>query len=116
MHSPQTSLLKPPYGLSFSIEDLIAVRSWAEQRNLRLGVATDQVVDGAEFEEMLILAPKNRDRRTLTLWRTYSGLYAQTPHGRPRQFATVAEMLESIRPVPKRRRSFWRFLGFASAE
>jgi hypothetical protein len=112
MHLRQASLVTSPYGLAFSIEELILVRSWAEQRDLRLTVALDHVVDGAEFEEMLIIAPHNRQRRTLSIWRTNAGVFAQTPAGRPRTFATVKEMLEAIRPAPSRRKSWLSRIGF----
>ena len=104
--SPSTA----PYAVAFSIEDLILVRSWAEQRSLRLTVATDQVLDGAEFEEMLIIAPPNRQRRTLTVWRTQAGVFAQTPYSRPRSFATVRDLLDSLRPAQQPQRASWRRL------
>jgi hypothetical protein len=113
MHLRQASLAPSPYGLAFSIEELILVRSWAEQRDLVLTVALDHVVDGAEFEEMLIIAPHNRQRRTLSIWRTSAGVFAQTPHGRPRGFATVKETLEAIRPAPARRKSWLSRIGFS---
>ncbi len=101
-----------PYAIAFSIEDLILVRSWADQRDLRLTVVTDQVLDGAEFEEMLIISPRNRDRRTLTLWRSENTVFAQTPQGRPRAFYTVKDLLESLRPVQRLRGGWLRMLGF----
>ena len=103
-----------PYAIAFSIEDLILVRSWSEQRDLCLSIVTDQVLDGAEFEELLIISPRNRDRRTLTLWRSHNTVFAQTPHSRPRAFHTVKDLLESLRPAPKPRAGWLRMLGFAS--
>ncbi len=104
------SNITAPYAVAFSIEDLILVRSWAEQRSLHLTISTDQVLDGAEFEEMLILAPRNRQRRTLTMWRTQASVFAQTPHGRPRAFATVKDLLDALRPAQQRQRAPWRRL------
>ncbi len=103
-----------PYAVAFSIEDLVRVRSWAEQRALRLTVVTDQVLDSAEFEELLVIAPPDRERRTLTIWRTHNSVFAQTPGGRPRAFATVADLLRSLRPAQLPQRAHWmRLLGFA---
>ena len=107
MFLSRQSTIAAPYAVAFSIEDLILVRSWAEQRSLRLTVATDQVLDGAEFEELLILAPHNRQRRTLTVWRTQTGVFAQTPHGRPRSFDTVRDLLDALRPAQQRQRAHW---------
>lgn len=102
-----------PYAIAFSIEELILVRSWSEQRGLRLTIATDQVLDGAEFEEMLIISPRNRERRTLTLWRSHNTVFAQTPQGRPRAFYTVKDLLDSLRPAQKPRAGWRRLLGLA---
>ncbi len=102
--------VRAPYAVAFSIEDLLLVRSWAEQRGLRLNIATDQVMDGAEFEEMLIIAPPNRERRTLTVWRTQDGVFAQTPQGRPRSFACTKDLLEALRPAQPRQRAAWKRL------
>ncbi len=115
MSLSRPSKIAAPYAVAFSIEDLILVRSWAEQRSLGLHIATDQVLDGAEFEELLIIAPHNRERRTLTLWRTQAGVFAQTPQGRPRAFATVRDLLDALRPAQQRQRARWlRLLGLTA--
>ena len=106
MHSFDLSVSRAPYGLAFPIDDLVAARGWAEERNLRLTVVLDCTLDGAEFEELLILAPPGAQRRTLTVWRTQVGVYAQTPNGSPRSFATMQELLGQVRPV--RSRTPWR--------
>ncbi len=104
-----------PYAIAFSIEELLLVRSWAEQRDLRLSISTDQVLDGAEFEEMLIIMAAGRKAPTLTLWRTQTAVFAQTPYGRPRAFETLKTLLEALRPAQKRQRAGWlRLLGLAS--
>ncbi len=95
-----------PYAVAFSIEELILVRSWATQRKLRLFVSTDHVMDGAEFEEMLVIVPQGREQRNLTLWRTPTSVFAQLPQGRPRAFATMKDALESLRPAQTR--ASWR--------
>ena len=89
-----------PYAIAFSIEELILVRSWATQKKLRLFVSTDQVLDGAEFEEVLVIVPQGRQHRNLTLWRTPTTVFAQLPQGRPRAFATLKDALEALRPAP----------------
>ena len=115
MSMSRQSTIAAPYAIAFSIEELLLVRSWAERRSLRLVIATDQVLDGAEFEELLIIGPHNRQRRTITVWRTQASVFAQTPHGRPRAFATVKELLDNLRPAQQRQRAGWmRLLRLAA--
>jgi hypothetical protein len=104
-------MIKPPYGLSFPIEELVMVRDWAARRGLCMIVALDQTLDYAEFEEMLIVAPPDRKRRTLTIWRTLGSVFLQVPHGRPRAFPTVQEALASIRPAATRRSALMRLFS-----
>jgi hypothetical protein len=111
MTAHATSLLKAPYGLSFPIEELVLVRRWAEERALNMIVALDQTLENAEFEEMLILAPPDRKRRTLTIWRTLGSVFLQVPNGRPRSFATVEEALASLRAATGKRQSLFRFFN-----
>ncbi len=89
----------PPYGVAFAIEELLLMRSWVRQRDLQMTIATDQVINGAEFEEMLMIAPSGRERRCLTVWRTHSAVFVQTPQGRPRAFGTLKDALSSLRPT-----------------
>ena len=60
------------------------------------------MLDGAEFEEMLVIVPQGRQHRNLTLWRTQTAVFAQLPQGRPRAFATMKDALESLRPAQTR--------------
>ncbi len=106
MHPSDLSVSRAPYGLAFAIEDLVAARSWAEQRHLKLSVVLDCTMDGAEFEELLVIAPPGARHRTMTVWRTQDGVCAQTPSGQPHSFATMADLLGHIRPIP--RRTPWR--------
>ncbi len=113
MHSSHVFVRKVAYGLAFAIEDLVVVRSWAERRNLRLSIILDRMSDGAEYEEMLVLAPAHAKRSTLTVWRTKDGIFAQAPHGPPHRFATVSELLSQVRPVRSRRVAWLQRLGLS---
>jgi hypothetical protein len=103
---PDAAIRNRPYGPAYAIEDLMAVRSWARQRQLRLHVALDQVIEGLEFEEMLILFTPDRRRRVLTLWRTRNCVFAQSADARPQPFFTVHHALEAWR-APAGRRLAW---------
>ncbi len=113
MPSSSVSVRTVAYGLAFQVEDLVEVRSWAEQRHLRLTIALDRTLDGAEFEELLILAPAHAQRSTLTLWRTKDGYFAQAPQGTPHCFDTVHELLGQLRPVRSRRAAWLQRLGLS---
>jgi hypothetical protein len=103
MYLPEPAMLNAPYGLAFPIEELELVNDWAAQRKLRLHVAVDQVLDGFEFEEMLIIGTPRRQRRCLTLWRTRAGVFGQSAFGRPRPYLCVQQVLDSYRaPTPQR--------------
>lgn len=94
-----------PFGLSFGIDDLLAARGWAEARRLRMQVVLDRVIDGAEFEEMLLLLAADGRRRIATVWRTEGGIVSQAPGRMPRLFSGMAEALGALAP-PRRRRWF----------
>jgi hypothetical protein len=113
MNVPVTSLFKPPYGLAFTVQDLLRVRHWCEKRELCMEVALDQTLEDVEFEELLIVTPPSHEKRSFTMWRTMSSIYVQTPTGAPRAFPTVVQALDSLRPARPRRRALLRFLRLA---
>jgi hypothetical protein len=113
MHHSDVSVARAPYGLAFEVEDLLLLRSWAGQRRLQLTILLDRIVDGAEFEEVLVVAPAGSDRRTLTFWRTQDGVFAQPPGGRPHGFATMHDLLEHVRPARPKRSVWLQRLGLA---
>ncbi len=111
MHSSEAAI-HVPYGLAFPIEDLVLLRGWAEQRQLQLAIALDWTVDGAEFEELLIVSPGGSRPRTMTLWRTQEGVFAQTPTGYPHGFDTMQDLLDQVRPA-RPKNSWLQRLGLA---
>ncbi len=113
MNVPVTSLSKPPYGIAFTIHDLLRLRHWCEKRGLHMDVALDQTLDDVEFEELLIVSPPSREKRSFTMWRTVSSTFVQTPTGAPRAFASAAEALDSLRPARPKRNALLRFLRLA---
>jgi hypothetical protein len=81
---------KAPYGLAFPVHELVFIRAWAEKRGLSMHVLLDQVLDGAEFEEMLLIRGLVKSRRALTVWRVSGGgVVAQSEGGQPRVFGGV---------------------------
>ncbi len=97
-----------PYGLAFMIEDLAHIRSWAEARGLVMLVTLDRVIEGAEFEEMIVLSPRGRVDRRMILWRSFGTIYAQPPNAKPRGFTTVPQALDWLAPPePPTRHRHW---------
>jgi hypothetical protein len=76
-------------------------------------IATDQVRNGAEFEEMLTLTAKGHQAPSLILWRTANAVFAQTPQSRPQGFTTLKELLAALHPARKARSPWRRLLGLA---
>ena len=97
-----------PYGLAFMIEDLAHMRRWADERGLVMLVTLDRVINGAEFEEMIVLSPRGRTDRRMLLWRSFGTIYAQPPNAKPRGFTTVPQALDWLAPPqPPARHKHW---------
>ncbi len=116
MHTPATARHRTPYGLSFQVQELVFVRHWAERQGLTMSVKLDQVIDGAEFEELLLITGPGRPRQALTLWRTDHSYIGQSTAGHPKGFANIKLALAHFAgtliaaPVPARTASRWKRL------
>lgn len=117
MDLPATAPAKAPYGLSFAVPDLVFVRDWARKRALRMEILVDQVMDGAEFEELILLrvAGGGANGQALSIWRTRNGIVAQANGGHPKLFGSVRVAAQHFAtyfaPAPAAPRpSFWRAL------
>lgn len=122
MDMPATAPARLPYGLAFPLPDLVFVRDWARKRMLHMEIIVDRVLDGVEFEELIMLRPDNTLKgatpgrgAALTLWRTGTGIIAQANGGHPKLFASVraatAHYSGSLgTQPPAARASFWRSL------
>jgi hypothetical protein len=95
-----------PYGLAFPLAELIHVRAWALQRGLSLSVMLDQVIDGAEFDELLVIRRHGPGPSALTIWRTAGSVIAQAVGDQPRAFTGIepalAHYLGLLVPPPRR--------------
>jgi hypothetical protein len=120
MHTHSQDRTKAPHGLAFPVHELVFIRAWAEKRGLSMKVLLDQVLEGAEFEEMLLvrgLVPSRHSlsRGSLTLWRVSGGaVVAQVQGGQPRVFGGVHAALSHAGAMftlkPSRVTSAWRRL------
>ena len=114
MPTQSTGRSKAPYGLAFPVHELVFIRAWAEKRGLSMRVLLDQVLDGAEFEEMLLVRGHVPSRHALTVWRIKGGVVAQAEGGQPRLFGGVHAALSHASAMftlkPGRTSSAWRRL------
>jgi hypothetical protein len=114
MHLPAAARSRAPYGLAFPVHELVHVRTWAAQGGVRLRIALDQVLDGAEFEELLFIVSPDRRRRALSVWRTKAGIVAQASNGKPLLFssanAVMVHYTDLFSAASASRGSFWRQL------
>ncbi len=106
---------RAPYGLAFPLAELVFVRDWAEQRGLTMSVLLDQVLDGAEFEELVLIRGRGPNRRALTIWRSAASIVAQAAGASPRAFTGVEPALAHFLALleasaPRRRFAFLSWL------
>jgi hypothetical protein len=93
-----SSVLPLPYGTAFSVPELMLLQAWAEFHRLRVVIELDNILDGAEFEEVVVLyGPSSRFRRW-TLWRNPESIVIQPANGRCIRFACIQDVLESMIP------------------
>ncbi len=120
MHTRSPDRTKAPLGLAFPVHELVFIRAWSEKRGLSMKVLLDQVLEGAEFEEMLLvrgLVPSRQalSRQSLSLWRIAGGaVVAQADGGQPLVFGGVHAALSHAGAMftltPSRVTSTWRRL------
>ena len=115
MDHPATARPKAPYGLSFPVQDLLLLRGWAAPRGLRMEILLDQVMDGAEFEELILVRCRGRARGAISIWRTSAGVIAQAVGGQPMLFSGVQPVATHFNShfntaSHPSRPSFWRQL------
>jgi len=116
MHAPAESRPSLPYGISFTVTDLVAVRDWAARHGVAMEVLLDQVLDGAEFEELLLLRGPGGAQRAVTIWRATGAIIAQQAGARPLAFTAIGPALTycaTLLAPPTRRRliGFLRVIG-----
>lgn len=85
-------------GLSFSIADLLLLRSWAEANNLRMVVRQDHGVEMEEYEEVLAFSQADSALCRWIMWRDANAVFVHPLVGRRQLFDTVADAIEALSP------------------
>lgn len=91
-------------GISFPVSELLMVRDWAARHGMIMQIVTDHVLNGAAFEELLLLRNAATCERLLCLWRRSEEVVAQRPSTRPQGFRSLDAALAALTPVPARNR------------
>lgn len=83
-------------GHAFPIDELIALRHWAERHAMRLLVELDHCVEGEEYEEVLAFYDADSALRRWTLWRAADHLVVEPMTGKSGQFAHLRAALSGL--------------------
>jgi len=89
------------------------MRDGAARCGLRMTILLDQVMDGAEFEEVVLIRPSQRPHRAVTVWRTATCIVAQAAGRQPMAFGGIRAAMNHVFAslpcaTPVRRGFTWR--------
>jgi hypothetical protein len=85
-------------GLSFSIADLVLIRSWSEARGLRMVVRLDHGSETEEFEEVLAFHTEVGKPCRWMMWCDAEAVFVQPLLGRTQRYGSVAEAIDALTP------------------
>jgi hypothetical protein len=89
-------------GLSFSVAELILVKSWSEANGLRMDVRLDHGSDVEDYEEVLAFHLGDSPLCHWMMWRSARSVFIQPLIGRTQRYGSAAEAFEAMaskRPV-----------------
>ncbi|HVY17984.1 MAG TPA: hypothetical protein VHB27_22385 [Rhodopila sp.] len=85
-------------GLSFSVPDLVLLKSWAKAQALNMRVHLDYVSDGKEYDEILAFHAGENSLFEFIMWRDARSVYVKPVMGWPQRFRSVMSALSAICP------------------
>lgn len=85
-------------GLSFSIADLVLLKSWAEAQDLRMTIHLDHGVEGEEYEEVVSLSRAERSLSQWIIWHDGTSVFVQPLIGRAQCHDSVVSVIEALSP------------------
>jgi hypothetical protein len=83
-------------GLSFSVPELILIKSWSEGAGLRMVVRLDHGSETEDYEEVLALHVGGSKLCRWIMWRGVQLVFVQPLIGRLRGYGSVAEAFEYL--------------------
>jgi hypothetical protein len=87
---------KVPKGQSFSVPELILIRTWSEINGLRMVVRLDHGADAEDYEEVLAFHGADSPRCFCIMWRGARLVFIQPLIGRTQRYGSVAEAFEAM--------------------
>jgi hypothetical protein len=90
-----TQLSKPPRGVAFEIDDLIALRAWANDHDVQMAIE----LGSEDYEELLSFQAQRAASQRWVMWRTSQDVVVKPLIGRPRRFPAVNAMMEAMKLV-----------------
>ncbi|MEO8714773.1 MAG: hypothetical protein ABI369_07155 [Acetobacteraceae bacterium] len=90
---------RAPSGIAFTIPELMMLTAWSEFHDIRLVIELDNCIDGAEYEEVAALYPRDSPLRRWTLWRGPDAIVAEPMHGPGLRAGCIAELLNRLMPA-----------------
>jgi hypothetical protein len=91
IHLPST-----PKGLSFKVSELILVRNWSAENNLRMVVRLDHGSDAEDYEEVLAFHVGESRLCSWIMWRDAEAVFVQPLIGRTERYGSTAEAFEAV--------------------
>ena len=83
-------------GLSFSVAELVLIRSWCQASLFRMVIRLDHGSDAEEFEEVLAFHVGDSPLCQWIMWRDAKRVFMQPLIGRVQRYASVAEAFEAL--------------------
>jgi hypothetical protein len=83
-------------GRSFTVPELILVKSWSEANGLRMVVRLDHGADTEDYEEVLAFHTADSSRCCCIMWRSARLVFIQPLIGRTQRYRSVAEAFEAM--------------------
>ena len=97
---PVVHLPSAPKGLSFKVSELILVRNWSAENNLRMVVRLDHGSEAESYEEVLAFHVGNSRLCRWIMWRDADAIFVQPLIGRIQRYGSVAEAFEALATKP----------------
>jgi hypothetical protein len=85
-------------GLSFSLAELVLIRSWSVANGLHMAVRLDHGSDVEDYEEVLAFHLGDSPLCHWIMWRNAGSVFVQPLIGRAKRHGSVAEAFEAMAP------------------
>ena len=95
-HCPRPKSVCQPKGLAFAIDDLLAMKAWADTRHIPMAVRLDHGIGDEEYEEVIAFHTDGDPSCFLLIWRSIEAVVVQPLVGRQLTYRSVSHVLASL--------------------